>query len=1449
MNRKLSVIVLGLACSLAVAGVRPYELDWAGRTSDDHPALVDFENLEGWSVECKNAVADFSRSQEQQIWGDYVGKIVYRGTDFAPEFLIKPPAPIEVPAEFDALSLWVYGNKFLSYEPTIPSVTITICFQDQVGKPFDVRLISVNWRQWFLCHRRLSDQQIALVQKGKVYFCGFRITGGKNEEERVLFFDSLALFQESFQPLSFPPRSKRGVQVFPAQDQGINTGEGKLPFPNRIETIVPRPATSALPVIERKGDQLVMQTPDGLGAEISLLSCQWDDLRLRWTESDNWIQPGVGGGLFFAGADNQAVPPDAVRLSEVKIEQGRALCTWQAEFAGKNEVVKITWWMQGQSLVADIAVEGGVVQEVRFGRIAGLQDPRLVTLPYYTYGTSARPAVAISGSADKPLFLAQHVDWTLSNASTPFAVNQIKDSGVAANGGTHYIPKTNGERNSCYERFVFSLSSEFESVLPEIPNPVSPWMAVTGQGVWRAHGASSNRETDAATWREMHRYGLRKLIITDHETGWRDEHESFTFRTKAAPKKGGDEGQFKYARIMQDELGFVYGPYNNYTDFAPVNEFWSSDMIARLPDNQLQRAWARCYAPKPLRAVEYCEKLAPIIQKKFQFSTAYCDVHTAVTPWSRTDYDWRVPGAGTFAQTFYAYGEIMLLQKKAWNGPVYSEGNNHFPYCGLTDGNYAQDQHYNLNDNPWLVDFDLRKLHDLCCNFGVGSESMFFGRNADLGSNKEEVGATLDRFLAATLAFGHPGFLLRSGGIENTLRSYYMVQQIAERYTLTPARTIQYFDGTRLMDTSAAVAGGAYQRSQVAVEYEDGVNMIVNGSTTEDFVVSWKGRDVVLPPNGYQGWTDDGVIEIFSGLQAGYRVDYARTPKYIYLDGRGEFARFTKAASSGAAVCLFEKDDSCEIIPVGNRECGFAINAKSGVALDKAGEVLGPCSLRRSRGLTWIQPVEGAFSYRLQTTDGPASEQLLTCNIVRVVPGQRITVESQSAKHEIKIPVDATSGERIWKELEQEWIDFTVVPLCKVDAAVVGNSLLVALTPNISQPKGVVQIGDQRHELQLIVGQKQEIKNPITNFHSGQFRRVLIDIQAGDLRQQEQRVITAQNQYLNLLPLPLTWKSGMRLQGSAQEEALSGLTGAQASLKPGMECGGVKKEGTIFMHPPYKGGEGYVFIEYSLLKLPQNPVAIRAFVGKEDGSHPGDGILYRVIVEEVDGKSTEVTRLHVAKHEWLPLEADLSPWSGKTINLKLITDRGENTSGDWGGWAEIRLESLRQERVWTLLPEAEAHFKPSPHPLPSLTETELKQARSGVIRYQGIGLAGTGDRYGSKALLNTLELGNMAPAGGDERNNIWSKAVEIPLSAEALKSLQMYNLFEIVNPGEDYFKVSNFCLAVELADGRKAATLINGTIYSQPGSWFYAEGVGVPQGRNIEIHLWFSDEDVSVHAE
>jgi hypothetical protein len=1428
-------------------GVRPYELDWAGRMEDDHPPLVDFETMDGWHVETSDAVATFTPSREQQIWGEHVARLVYRADGNVPDVRMLPPEPIPVPTAFDAVSCWVYGNNFLGRNKSTPPVSIYAQFTDGAGEAFEVRLAGMRWEEWFLCHHRLSQDLIDRVAKGGTVFEGLRVTGGRNKEDRVLYFDNLAAFKEEFAPLTFKPRAKRGVEVFAGRDRALNTGEGRLPFPNRVETIVPRIIPATTQTARLVGDGFVLRSQVasdedfGVDVEIPTATCQWDGIRLRRRERGDWLRPAVGGGVFVVGPDGKPAPPDSVQLIDAQADGKKATASWKITAGEKDAVVTTTYWLHGQSLVADISVSDGVVAEIRFGTVVGAPNPRLVTLPYYTYGKSTRPAVLVMGPVEEPLFLAEHVDWTLSNASEPFAVNGIDNTGVACNGGTIYTPKTNGVRNPAYERFVFSLSPTFDRVLPEIPNPVSPWKQVTGKGLWRAHGAS-DRARDAAHWRKVHRYGMTDVIVTDHETGWRDSHESFTFRTKAAPKKGGDKGQYDYARIMQDELGFTYGPYNNYTDFAPVNEFWSFDLISRLPDNQLQQAWARCYAPKPLRAVEYCERLAPIIESKFHFSTAYCDVHTAVTPWSRTDYDYRVPGAATFAATFYSYGEIMLLQKRAWGGPVYSEGNNHFPYCGLTDGNYAQDQRYGLPDNPWLVDFDLRRMHDLCCNFGMGNLGMFYGRKANLGDTPREVDASIDRFLAATVAFGHPGFLVFTGGYRSTLRSYYMLQQVQERYTMESVQRIEYMadDGT-WQDTSHAVASGAYRRNQLRILYETS-SVLVNGNPTERLRI--RGTDIDLPPNGYRGgaWAPGArkgemSTDVFSGDKDGHRADLAVTPKYIYVDGRGDFTRFAQAASDGIGICRILPDNTYEIIPFEGSHSGFAIHARNAVALAEDNTELGPAKLRRARGLTYVEPVKGAFSYRLHKA--PAAETTdLACERDRVIPGETVTVRDGARTYPFHVPIDAKPGDRLWQEFGGKWIDFTVVPLCTIEPSLADTVLQLRIRANVkTTTPATITVRNQPQQAQLNPDQTTLVTSDLGTPTQETAEDCQIEVRAGDLFHREIRTLTATEQFRDLGTLPSEWTSGACLRGEPERGALDGLGAGVYTAN--RSCGGISRDG-LFLHPPYKKGVGYSFATFGPLEIPERPAVFRALVGKADGSFLGDGILFRVFVIDADDKQTQIAEQTVAKHEWLPIEGDLSPWAGQPVRIKLASDvgLGDDSSGDWSIWADMRFESKQKELIWELRKGSGQRFAPPPFPLTGLTVAMLREAKAAWLHYEGQGLEGSG-KYTTTAIVNDVTIGTMVHASGSERDNVWSADVRIPLTKEAIATLGLRNVFRLSNPAEDCFKIRNFWLEIELADGRRASSQVSTDTYSQPGTWLYAEGIGVPQGRNVTVDLWF----------
>jgi len=890
----------------------PYEITRAGRTADDHVPVVPFEDAAGWTVRGENAVASLGVTTDHRLFGKGSLVLTYRATTNANPHTAKtvvclePDAPIELPKDFDAISIWCYGNnnygKNAKLGPT-PMTTLFAEFDDGKGGRIENELEYVNHCEWFLSIQFIPKDRLEKIRQGGNRLLGFQLRGGYNTTDREICLTSFCAFENEEKPLKFAPRAKRGVRLFKDAPQGVNTGEGTLPFPTGERTILP-PAVEPDSRIEFR----FPAKPDE----------SWDDLAFRF-DGGEWIPFAVGGGVWPAAARKHA---------------------------------KVTFRRDGDSVVADVIAQGGEAEEVRFGAMVIEDDVDLVPVPYLTYrkGVTQRPCVLSFRQKGTPLFLSAMFDWTQTAASEPFPAGATVGGEIAANGGVKYIPKTDGKRNDVYERFVWTVSADFAATLPSVPNPVSPWKHVTGKGVWLAYGAGRDRPKDTETFVRWRRQGIRHLICTDHETMWRDGNESFTFKTNAAPVKGGDAAQLKHTRTLIDELGYVYGPYNNFTDFAPVNEHWNIDWVGRRPDGQLQRAWYRCYGPKPLRAVEACAALSPVNQAKFRFNTAYCDVHTAVCPWTRTDYDWRVPGAGTMSQVFYCYGEIMLIQKAAWGGPVYSEGGCQWPYWGLTDGNYAQDSGYELPKNPWLVDFDLRECHPKGCDFGMGYPGMFYGT----GKEPKEKWELEDRFLAATVAFGHPGFFVRTFALDR--HSYFMIQGVAARYTQANAREIRYADRAgRFHDTSAAVANGAWRESRVTVRYDDGTVTAANGGAKGggDFVFKTPYGNLAVGPCNWAALAGDKrALAVSAPLASdGKTADIAFSEEYAYVNGRGRFVRTALGGTDGELVRDF-----------------LAPNEERVISRDTKGEVELPYVAQEIRSIGYAGRDNGAI--RFTVTNG-----------------------------------------------------------------------------------------------------------------------------------------------------------------------------------------------------------------------------------------------------------------------------------------------------------------------------------------------------------------------------------------------------------------------------------------------------------------------------------------------
>ncbi|MBQ9129059.1 MAG: hypothetical protein IJY15_15040, partial [Thermoguttaceae bacterium] len=140
-------------------------------------------------------------------------------------------------------------------------------------------------------------------------------------------------------------------------------------------------------------------------------------------------------------------------------------------------------------------------------------------------------------------------------------------------------------------------------------------------------------------------------------------------------------------------------------------------------------------------------------------------------------------------------------------------------------------------------------------------------------------------------------------------------------------------------------------------------------------------------------------------------------------------------------------------------------------------------------------------------------------------------------------------------------------------------------------------------------------------------------------------------------------------------------SGAIANFETNQSCGGDARSG-YFLHPPYTGGPtGRTYLRFDF-EVPNEPATFRVDVGKKDESDLGDGICFQVAVARFadDGSiSNEQTLAEttVAKHEWKPLEADLSAFAGKKVSLLVVADVGkaDDSSGDWGVASQPRLES------------------------------------------------------------------------------------------------------------------------------------------------------------------------------
>jgi hypothetical protein len=294
----------------------------------------------------------------------------------------------------------------------------------------------------------------------------------------------------------------------------------------------------------------------------------------------------------------------------------------------------------------------------------------------------------------------------------------------------------------------------------------------------------------------------------------------------------------------------------------------------------------------------------------------------------------------------------------------------------------------------------------------------------------------------------------------------------------------------------------------------------------------------------------------------------------------------------------------------------------------------------------------------------------------------------------ITIPLDAKPHSLHWVEKNGLWVAFRVFPLCDVTAIItqdkpdeikfeMGGFPLFEMCFMQNKDKFSVEfVQNGNKQIQENDTRVTFTLEPVT---SPRVSPLTLKITAE--QEQPKNKLVLEKQYTlktdwgfrELPPLPEHWTVGYCQRGKT-ETAVDGKSGAYAYQQQ-CDCGDKSKQGWG-IHPPYQGGVGYTCLLSEPFVVPnEDGIMFSSEIGIRNGGDDSDGVLYKVYVDD-----TLIAEKNWSQRSWTALTADLSKWQGKTIRLKLVADVGvkDNSTADWGAWAEIKLVPTKKVLITTV---------------------------------------------------------------------------------------------------------------------------------------------------------------------
>lgn len=473
------------------------------------------------------------------------------------------------------------------------------------------------------------------------------------------------------------------------------------------------------------------------------------------------------------------------------------------------------------------------------------------------------------------LFANAYWDWTSSNASYFWGTQAI------------YSADTAHVQNAVSEVMKIVVSPQIEDVFPVLHNPQSPYMQ---QMAGRMVIDISNQGFDqiASYLKRLGDNGVQNCAVIIHNWQHLGYDNALPDQFPANSQFGGDEG-LDSATAAARNMGCLIALHESYADYYPNFPQFSPAAVLRDAHDNMELGWfnkatgIQSYATKGTMLQPNAATQSPEIHTRYGTTAGYIDVLSASTPWWHDDLDHSAPGAGKFATYRDATTALWSYERQTHGGPLFGEGKNHWFWSGLLDGVEAQFGGEGIPIQtgfkaPMFADFDLRTIHPLQVNYGMG----LYERWAAPGQNMYTT-ASIDAYRMQEILYGHAPFLgdVLWSSVPRALLEQNLVSPVAARYGRQTATQVLYEQNGSWIDASTMLKSGSNDFSQPQVTYSNGDQFVGNSRSA---TLLW--NNIQVPQYGWAA-VGQGFLA-YTAWRNGTIADYAQTPTSYYANARNQ---------------------------------------------------------------------------------------------------------------------------------------------------------------------------------------------------------------------------------------------------------------------------------------------------------------------------------------------------------------------------------------------------------------------------------------------------------------------------------------------------------------------------------------------------------------------------------